>query len=191
MFKKSFSMSKKIVLLSFLVMFLVTCFPNPAFAYGGLCESRTWISFHGGFVYTSVGWVLMGYYAFDFKIYCVEAVVIVLDIGVNNFELDFDDLILDNKWRWVNINPTMRYYFGKRSRRLMPFLTFGPGLYIPKEGDIRGGGKLGFGIDFSISKRLMVEIGTDYHHVFLKDSDLYKDQKSDFFNAHAGFILQL
>lgn len=183
---------KKTALCSFLVLLLVTWFPQSTFAQapGGICGFyKTWMSFHGGLVFIGGEWMKLGYYGLDFSFYCAEGVVFLIDLGITNFELDFDDERLDDKWRWLTINPAMRYYFGQKS--LMPFLTIGPGLYIPKKGNLRVGGKLGLGIAYRIKKGFILELGADYHHVFLKNNDLYGEQTSDFFVTHIGFILQL
>ncbi|NIM80591.1 MAG: hypothetical protein GTN53_13350 [Candidatus Aminicenantes bacterium] len=113
-------------------------------------------------------------------------------MGYNSFKWDPDlvDPADDNFYLW-NVNMTLRRYFGKA--RFRPFINFGPGLYAPRLGTPRPGFKAGLGIDIQISDRVYFELGSDYHHMFLKEDDLFYlfTEKKYFFHAHGGIVIRL
>ena len=117
---------------------------------------------------------------------------LALEIGYN----DFKRKELNDHFPWWNISPSLRYHFPLK--RFKPFINTGPGLYIPREGEIRLGVKAGLGIDYQINDRLLFEMGTDYHHTFAKKTvtsfdgiKLAIDNKFAFQHFHVGFAYSL
>lgn len=84
---------------------------------------------------------------------------------------------------WMNISLNMKYGF--TTKPIRPYINTGPGIYIPKTGALRPGFNVGLGIDFPLSSGLIMELGTDYHHIFYSGID------TKFLTGHAGLILRL
>lgn len=112
---------------------------------------------------------------------------ITVEVGYNVFKWDLVEI--DEKFYWWNVNPALRLTFGKS--KLKPFISAGPGVYFPKDGDAQFGIKGGLGFDFQLSDKLMFEMGADYHNIFLKEKDFIWGKSTDFFHAHAGFVIYL
>jgi len=111
----------------------------------------------------------------------------VLELAYNDFML----ADIDEHFHWWNVSPTIRYHLPV-SDKVRAYVNVGPGLYIPEDGDIRFGGKVGLGVDFHLSKRFIFEMGTDYHTTFGKgEMGEYKDSKFSFQHFHAGFVYKL
>jgi hypothetical protein len=162
--------------------------------YTGTCEllagvGELWISLHGGVTSPYEDWYentgcynyiinLEYHYAFRWAF--------VLEVAYNDFI-----------WRdprahfpWWNISPTIRYYLPKA--RLKPFINCGPGFYIPDKGDNRLGAKIGLGLDYPISKRINIEIGTDFHYIFEGNNEMiFQNKKTSFQHFHTGIIYKL
>jgi hypothetical protein len=90
---------------------------------------------------------------------------------------------LNEKFYWLSANPTIRLTFGKS--HVKPFIKGGPGIYFPKGGKARLGFKGGVGLGFHLSKPFMIEIGGDYHYIFLKEGNVW-GKSTDFFNVYGG-----
>ncbi len=163
-------------------------------SYSGTSElvsgiGQLWISLHGGMTAPYDEW-----YA---STACFNAIVNleyhfllpwawVLELAYNDF------LWKDPKqhFPWWNVSGTVRYYLP--TKRLKPFVNLGPGLYIPHEGDIRFGAKIGLGVDYAISDRINIEFGTDYHYIFKGRKNLLnQNKKMSFQHFHAGITFNL
>ena len=164
--------------------------------YVGTCQlqewlfrTELWVSLHSGATlpyddwYEETGcfnWVVNFEYHFSWRW------ALVFEVAYNDF-----------MWRepsehfpWWNISPTLRYYIP--TERLRPYLSIGPGLYIPDEGSNRFGVKVGVGIDYLVNDRLGFEIGTDYHTIFpVDDETLYQDNRTSFQHFHGGLIYRV
>ena len=112
-----------------------------------------------------------------------------LEVGYNEFKWDLPGLNASNqKFYWFNVNPAIRLTFGKSN--IKPFISAGPGIYFPKEGNARLGLKGGLGFNYQISDRFMVEIGGDYHYISLKEGNIL-GKSTDFFHAHGGIVFTM
>jgi hypothetical protein len=164
------------------------------FPFEGTCElvARTgelWISLHGGMTKPYDDWY-ENTYCFNsivnFEYHFITRWALVLELAYN----DFKWLGTREHFPWWNISPTIRYYF--QIKRLKPFINLGPGFYIPHEGDNRIGAKLGLGLDYPISNRINIEIGTDYHYLLEGNVEsLNQDRKTSFQHFHTGIIYKL
>ena len=197
MSKKGFSKPGKFVLFVFLVVLLMGFSSPPAFA-----ESKGEMEFNkkfsnglnGGFT-LSPDEFLKGH---------TNILIIIrfpwpwpepdppwwhftVEVGYNAFKWDLAEV--DETFHWWNVNPTLRLTFGKS--KLKPFISAGPGVYFPKDGDAQFGVKAGLGFDFQLSDKFMFEIGADYHNIFLKEEDFIWGKSTDFFHAHGGFVIYL
>ena len=166
------------------------------FPYEGTCELVTgigelWISLHGGTTRPYDEWYE--------ETCCFNAIVnleyhftlrwaVVLEGAYNDFKWQQEDPF--GHFPWWNISPTLRYYIP--IERFRPYVSIGPGFYIPDEGDNRFGVKLGVGVDYAISDRIGAEIGTDYHTIFPVDDEiLYQDNRTSFQHFHGGFVFRV
>ena len=90
---------------------------------------------------------------------------------------------IEGNWdtKIINISLNCRYSFLRG--KVSPYIGGGPGLYYPDGTNSEFGANLSFGIDYPISQRFSIEVGSDYHMMF--DSD-----KTRFFHAHAGLVFK-
>ena len=102
--------------------------------------------------------------------------------GYNQFKSN--DNSIDDTY-WLNLSLNVKY------RGLLPpssntawnyYIQAGPGYYIPKTGDSGFGANAGVGFNYELNSFLSLELGTDYHTVFDKDTD--------FWHLHAGLIFK-
>ncbi|MBN1350868.1 hypothetical protein JXJ21_15725 [candidate division KSB1 bacterium] len=98
------------------------------------------------------------------------------EFGFNNFEYEN----LDKSFHWMNFSASVRYFILRDN--LKTFIGFGPGLYVPEEGDNRFGLKFALGVDIPINDRFTFEVGTDVHNIFLEDDNF------TFFPVTAGIL---
>ena len=162
------------------------------FPYKGSCELVTgigelWISLHGG--------VTKPYDEWYKDTTCFNAIVnleyhftlkwaIVLEVAYNDFRWE------DRSFPWWNISGTIRYYYP--IKKFKPFLNIGPGFYIPDEGSNRFGAKIGLGIDYPVTDRINIEIGTDFNYIFKGNQErLYQNKKTSFQHFHTGISYKL
>ncbi len=103
-------------------------------------------------------------------------------LGYNRFKSAFPSIEIEDTY-WLNISLNMKYEFTTKTIR--PYINTGPGIYIPKTGTLRPGFNVGLGVDFSLSSGLIMELGTDYHHIF------YSGSGTKFLTGHAGLIFRL
>lgn len=162
------------------------------FPYEGTCElgevsGELWISLHVGATRPYDEWYkdtpCFNAIA-NLEYYITKRLGLVIEIAYNDFRWE------ERSFPWWNISGTMRYY--PPIKRLRPFINIGPGLYIPDEGDIRFGTKIGLGIDFPITDRINIEIGTDFHYIFEGNKEgLYQNKKTSFQHFHTGITYKL
>ena len=103
-------------------------------------------------------------------------------LGYNHFSSTIDGV--DDTY-WINLSLNLRYNYIiplEPGPVFLIYLQAGPGLYIPKDGDLELGANGGFGIDYCINPPWCVEVGTDYHYIF--------GPEIDFIHAHAGVVLR-
>lgn len=190
MFGEKFSRPKKIALRSLLVLLMMIFSSQPIFAppyfgfYLGVAE--------GVADYIKQGLTTYAFFKINpgcFKIGPALWMEVNLEGGYNRFKLDLEEVEgIDDNFHWWNINPTVQFSY--RKSKFMPFFNIGPGVYIPKEGDVRLGGKLGLGFDYRLSKMFMFEIGANYHHIFLKEGDFSVGENTfNFICFHAGIVI--
>lgn len=111
---------------------------------------------------------------------------VVLEGARYNFKLENSD----ENFHWWNVSPTIRYY--PQVKILSPFINIGPSLYIPEEGDVRIGGKIGVGIELAISKRFAFELGADYQTIFKKSKKGFElENRINLMGLHVGIALRL
>lgn len=164
------------------------------FPYEGPCELKSgigelWVSMHGG--------VTRPYDEWYEETFCFNAIVnfeyhftlrwaVVLEVAYNDFRWEEQN----QRFHWWNFSGTMRYYHPME--KFKPFINIGPGLYIPDEGDNRFGAKIGLGIDYPITDRINIEIGTDYHYIFEGNKEiLNQNKKTSFQHFHTGITYKL
>jgi hypothetical protein len=202
MVKKNVSMTGKTVLLGFLVVFLMSISSQTVLAGTGeefVFNKSLKLALNGGLTMTNQDYT-------DEHIHENVLIIIIirwpwpkpdppwpeftLEVGYNAFKWDFgvNGININEKFHWWNVNPTMRLTFGKS--KLKPFISAGPGLYFPEEGNGRFGFKGGLGIDFQLSDNFMIEMGADYHYISLKDDIIWGDSFT-FFHSHAGVVIFL
>lgn len=159
----------------------------------GMFCCKFWWSFH-------LGLTINNYDAFkvisyniiiNFEYRCWMYWAFVAEFGYNNFSLDQDETGISGDFYWWNINTTLRRYFGKDGFR--PFISVGPGLYAPEFGTPRLGIKAGVGIDLKVSDRLIIEFGSDFHHIFMKEEDVFllMTDRKFWFHAHGGIVIKI
>jgi len=102
---------------------------------------------------------------------------------MNAFKETLGTNALNEKFYWLSANPTICLTFGKS--HVKPFIKGGPGIYFPKGGKARLGFKGGVGLGFHLSKPFIIEIGGDYHYIFLKEGNVW-GKSTDFFNVYGG-----
>lgn len=81
---------------------------------------------------------------------------------------------------WSNISANFKYEFVQRVPH--PFINGGPGIYIPKNGSTKAGYNIGLGVNIPLTLNLILELGADYHHVFITGNEV------DFSVQHIGLI---
>jgi len=87
---------------------------------------------------------------------------------------------------WWNLSFNLRYYPGS-DKDVRPYFGFGPGYYRKKgEEKLRFGYNLSTGISWNITSSLDLEIGGDYHRIFIAGNDNVK-----FLHFHTGIIFKL
>ena len=179
---KNFSMVGKLVIFGFLVMFLMAISYQPAFAASEevvVSKKYAKVSISAGFTDDGGG--------------CGNGIIWIgplprpiiyvgVEVGYNSFKVDPGLNDLTKKFYWLNANPTIRVTFGKSNLR--PFISSGPGIYFPKGGKARLGFKGNLGLEYQLSESFSLEMSSDYHYIFLKDS--VRGENTDFFNFHGG-----
>ncbi len=200
MFKKKLSLVKKITYCGLFLVFLVALGSQPL--HSGTTEKESvsaavteghgrcelWVSFKGGFTYpydVALGKILE-------KKLCTNAIVdfelrcrkwgFVVDVAYNRFQLGG----LNEYSDWWSANTSVRYYFrSARSAKIRPFIYVGPGLYFPEEGNSRLGLRGGLALHLRLTDRLVLQWGTDFQRVFLRNDDII------FQHFHAGIDIKL
>jgi opacity protein-like surface antigen len=117
---------------------------------------------------------------------------LVLDAGYNEFKLPPTPRNNNRvtRYHWWNIVPSIRYYFPFNNFK--PYLTGGPGLFMPREGNNRLGFKVGLGFDYSLSDRFIFEIGTEYLYLFEKEGDPhFNGGRFAYQHVHTGISYRL
>lgn len=176
---------------------MTICVTKPNYVpYVGACQLESyagelWVSLHGGVTKPYDEWYEDTFCfnsIIDFEYRLKLKWAIVLELAYNDFkwyEPEFKE-----HFPWWNISATVRYYYPIKKFR--PYIDFGPGLYIPDEGNSRFGVKFGLGIGYTITDRIVIEVGTDYHNIFPGNEErLYQDRKTSFQHFHAGVIFRL
>jgi len=166
------------------------------FPYEGPCElvdriGELWVSLHGG--------VTSPYDEWYEDTYCFNAIVnleyhfalrwaVVMEVAYNDFRWE-----RNQRFQWWNFSGTMRHYYPIANiAKFKPFINIGPGFYIPDEGDNRFGAKIGTGVDYPITDRINIEIGTDYHYIFEGNKEyLNQNKKTSFQHFHTGITYKL
>jgi hypothetical protein len=163
------------------------------YSYEGICELKPnigtlWVSLHTGATKPYEDWYqntgcFNGVVNFEYHYWRWAWVI---EFAYN----DFIRIIPEDHFHWWNFSATMRYYL--KLERFDPYVNVGPGIYLPDEGDTRFGFKTGVGVDYPVSDRFKIEIGTDYHHILAGSGDtFYQDQKTAFQHFHAGVIYNI
>jgi subtilisin family serine protease len=85
---------------------------------------------------------------------------------------------------WINLSLNLRYYW---PLQLLPgplsvYIGAGPGIYIPKDGDVEFGANAGCGFTYPFRPNIHLEVGADYHWIF--DPDI------QFTHSHAGLVFR-
>ena len=65
---------------------------------------------------------------------------------------------------WINLSANIKYLFSLG--RILPYVNFGPGYYIPKTGNSEFCANFGFGFDYNFNISIVIELGADYHKIF-------------------------
>jgi len=200
MCKKNFSKVRKTALLGFLLLFVMSSASQMVFAGTGegfVFNKNLKLSINAGI--TMISEKLVSEQAKENILLIIHIhwpwpgpeppwPEFTLEVGYNVFQWNLGIPGLNEKFHWWNVNPTMRLTFGKG--HLKPYLSAGPGLYFPKEGNARLGFKGGLGIDFQLSEKFMIEMGADYHYISLKE-DIIWGKSFNFFHSHAGMVIIL
>jgi hypothetical protein len=200
MTKKNFSMTGKTVLLGFLVMIIMSISSQTVLAGTGeelVFNKKLKLSLNAGFTLTNkdllntdphVNILVIIRFPWPWPEPDPPWPEFMLEVGYNVFQWDLGIDELNENFHWWNVNTTMRLTFGKS--KLKPFISAGPGLYFPEDGDTRFGFKGGLGIDYQLSDNFMIEMGADYHYISLKDNIIWGNS-FNFFHGHAGFVINL
>lgn len=182
MILKRFIKGQNFIIKSSLAMILIILSSQASFA-------KIWCSGHMGITYPEEDGFQRIYWV---PIIDVDLIPInkpwdiYFEFGYNNFK--YKDISED--FYWINISTSFRYSF--QMQNLNPFISVGPGFYIPEKGDNRFGAKFGLGVDYPISDRLTFEIGTDFHNVFLGNEKIFGgDNNFSFLTFHVGVLFQL
>lgn len=197
---KKISTVKKLVSFGFLVLVIMTISYRQAFAQDDkdiVFNSALKLSINGGLTIAADDFRKETHEAILFKIHFpwfnpkAESPFpeLIFEIGCNIFKWKCATPGKINRFYWWNINPTFRLTFGKS--KLKTFINAGPGVYTPKEGNARIGFKGGIGLGYQISARHMIEIGGDYHYIFLTKNNINMGKSTDFFQAHGGVLISL
>lgn len=200
---KNFSMVGKFFIFGFLVVSLMVISYQPAFAASeeaAVLKNHLKLFLGAGLTFGTEPFIAKsGQENFSFNIgttgYPVDEegkkipwwvrpkVNVIIDFGYYAFKEALVPNARNEKFYWLSANPTIRLTFGKSN--LKPFIKGGPGIYIPKNGKVRLGFKGGLGLEFQLSKRFMIEMGGDYHYIFLKEGNVW-GKNTDFFNVYGG-----
>jgi len=149
-----------------------------------------WISGHGAILYA---------YEDGFKI----KIIPIIDIRLDKIEPDwpweiyfdwgrniFEYEDINEDFYWMNFSASVRYKFDMAG--VSPYIGMGPGLYVPAEGDNKFGMKFGLGVDYSINDRLALEVGSDFHNIFLGSKDKFNgDENFSFQTFQLGILFKL
>ena len=179
---------------------MTICVTKPNYVpYVGACQLESfagelWVSLHGGATYPYDEWYedtfcFNAIVDFEYKLKWILGYwALAVEFAYNDFK--WDELEVKRHFPWWNVSTTIRYYYPVM--RFRPFIDIGPGFYIPDEGDNRFGAKLGLGVGYAISDRVVIEVGTDYHSIFSGEEDtLHQDEGTSFQHFHAGIIYRL
>jgi hypothetical protein len=174
---------------------LTICVTQPnVIPYVGACQLETyagelWVSLHGGATQPYDDWYESAF--------CFNSVVdleyhwrlnwaVVVEFAYNDFKL----VDPPTHFPWWNLTPTIRYY--PKVGNIRFYFNGGPGIYIPKDGTAKVGVKLGGGVDFTISRSVRLEAGTDYHLIpAASGTNSVEDRRTGFQHFHAGLLLRL
>jgi len=156
---------QKMVIAVFFTITLIVCSSTATLAY---INCGSWISGHIGITNPNkVGMQTIDWLAIMDYNFCVAKPGWFghIEFGRNEFEIeDINESIY-----WLNISASIRYYF--EMSNFNPFVSIGPGYYIPNDGDNKFGAQIGFGIDYSLSDRFVLELGADFHNIFLGEGN--------------------
>ncbi|MCU0289070.1 MAG: porin family protein [Acidobacteria bacterium] len=111
-----------------------------------------------------------------------------IKVGYSAFKWDVWIPENENLFYWWNINPTFRLTFGRGVFK--PYVGVGPGVYIPKDGNARFGLNGSIGFDYQFNDKFLIEIGGDYHYIFLDENNIL-GENMDFFHIHTGVAILL
>jgi hypothetical protein len=110
--------------------------------------------------------------------YCLRpGLSLVGFLGYNSFKTS--STLWDDTYLW-NLSANLKYEF--TSNPFRPYVNAGAGIYKPKGASIKPGVNVGWGLDYSLNPKWILEFGGDYHHVFTSGSS------TRFFTAHVGLI---
>lgn len=107
-------------------------------------------------------------------------VAIVGFFGYNDFKSKIS--AIDNTY-WLNLSLNLRYYTPialLATNRLSFYVEAGPGLYIPKDGDVKFGYNIGGGFNYRVNPHVFLETGIDYHYIL--------DRDIQFIHNHLGVV---
>jgi hypothetical protein len=212
---KNFSMVGKLVIFSFLVVFLMAVSYQPVFAASEeavVSKNHLKLSIGAGLTFGTESFIAKsGQESFSFTAAfepdlggCGNdpskigpkrkwpRINFAIEMGyntkkmnsvMNGFKEPLGTNAFNEKFYWLSANPTIRLTFGKSN--LQPFIKGGPGIYFPKRGKARLGFKGGVGLGLHLSKPFIIEIGGDYHYIFLKEGNVW-GKSTDFFNVYGG-----
>lgn len=85
---------------------------------------------------------------------------------------------------WLSLTGGLKYEFVQNPGAWKPYVAGGIGIYDPKSGSAEPGMHIGVGLDRAINSRWSVEIGADYHNIFVSGDDV------EFSVIRAGLIYQ-
>ncbi len=115
--------------------------------------------------------------ALDLDYHFTSKLSVVGTIGYNHFKGGSAGV---SDTYWWNITANAKYRF--TTQNLQPYITGGAGLYVPEHGSTEPGANGGLGVDYTIDKNWVLEVGVDYHCIFTSGSD------TEFFNPHIGLL---
>jgi hypothetical protein len=73
---------------------------------------------------------------------------------------------------WIITSANIKYLFSLG--RILSYVNFGPGYYIPKTGNSEFGANFGF--DYNFNSSIVIELGADYHKIFREDIQFIHSQ---------------
>jgi Mg-chelatase subunit ChlD len=103
---------------------------------------------------------------------------VVAFFGYNTFS---SDTTIVNDTYWMNISANLRYNL-KVGGPMSMYFGWGPGFYIPKDGNSEFGVNVGFGFGYEYNPNLTFELGADYHVIAAPDIQ--------FIQSHAGVVFR-